>query len=742
MAQHFVTVCVVCVLCAAHTPCYAHATLSPVSNFGDLYVNERLDSSENLLLSQINHTKSTKWKDDNTIGSRGIESYEQSFSEVPQSVDQSVGKSMYASSTSESLAQSYVSRLRNSLEEKSPRDSDHNDEGWQENSKETHEDHNVRIKRSPQVSQKFFVREIFKHFGDGDKMTMEGFEKMMKNMGLFQSDFRVSEQEIRSIDNNQSGSSLASVKESSSNKGSSSTTDASLKQKCMSSRELLSSLSDDTTYTSSTNKSDTTLPDWLFERICPALIYQLAVAPVSDRGECFHISKNTLKPFEIGIHETEEPTRNMFQVWMYSTVSILIISLCGLLGVAVIPVMGKSYYQQLIQFLVALAVGTLCGDALIHLLPHAMASDSEHSHSHEHSFSHSSMEHDDHDTNVWKGFVAVLGLVLFFFTEKALNMIAEWRKCNQDRNKIPARVRVMRESDAGSSNTVGEKLCKHKYSTYPYCYGEISTETQENLHIHQHNHNEKPQIIDEEKPLTCNTTNCNTISNKIIPDDLKKKVNDDWKLDDAVITDKKLMDGSDVPLNDTETYTVIIREHEVNHHGHGHTHSHVHSTPDSMSSIAWMVIMGDGLHNFTDGMAIGAAFSANIAGGFSTTIAVFCHELPHELGDFAVLLKAGMSAKQAVFYNLLSSILCLFGMVFGVLLGTTPAASSWMFAAAAGMFIYIALVDMVPEMSSNHSIAHGAHWQCLLQASGLICGFGIMLIIALYEHDLQHIFND
>lgn len=54
-----------------------------------------------------------------------------------------------------------------------------------------------------------------------------------------------------------------------------------------------------------------------------------------------------------------------------------------------------------------------------------------------------------------------------------------------------------------------------------------------------------------------------------------------------------------------------------------------------------------------------------------------------------------MSAKQAVFYNLLSSILCLFGMVFGVLLGATPAASSWMFAAAGGMFIYIALVDMV-----------------------------------------------
>jgi zinc transporter 10 len=67
-------------------------------------------------------------------------------------------------------------------------------------------------------------------------------------------------------------------------------------------------------------------------------------------------------------------------------------------------------------------------------------------------------------------------------------------------------------------------------------------------------------------------------------------------------------------------------------------------------------------------------------------------------GDFAVLLKAGMSAKQAVFYNLLSSILCLFGMVLGVFLGESETATVWVFAAAAGMFLYIALVDMVRDI--------------------------------------------
>jgi zinc transporter ZupT len=65
------------------------------------------------------------------------------------------------------------------------------------------------------------------------------------------------------------------------------------------------------------------------------------------------------------------------------------------------------------------------------------------------------------------------------------------------------------------------------------------------------------------------------------------------------------------------------------------------------------------------------------------------------VGDFAVLLKAGMSAKQAVFYNLLSSVLSLLGMVLGVFLGESEAATASVFAAAAGMFLYIALVDMV-----------------------------------------------
>ena len=66
-------------------------------------------------------------------------------------------------------------------------------------------------------------------------------------------------------------------------------------------------------------------------------------------------------------------------------------------------------------------------------------------------------------------------------------------------------------------------------------------------------------------------------------------------------------------------------------------------------------------------------------------------------GDFAVLLQSGMSVRQALFYNIVSSVLCLMGMILGMVLGNMTAFSSWVFAAAAGSFLYIALVDMVRE---------------------------------------------
>ena len=108
-----------------------------------------------------------------------------------------------------------------------------------------------------------------------------------------------------------------------------------------------------------------------------------------------------------------------------------------------------------------------------------------------------------------------------------------------------------------------------------------------------------------------------------------------------------------------------------------------------------MIILGDALHNFSDGLAIGVSFSSSITTGVGTSMAVFFHELPHEIGDFAVLRKNGYSMKKALIFNILSSILCLIGALLGLALGSIEKFSNWSFLFIAGSFIYISLVDLV-----------------------------------------------
>jgi zinc transporter ZupT len=83
-----------------------------------------------------------------------------------------------------------------------------------------------------------------------------------------------------------------------------------------------------------------------------------------------------------------------------------------------------------------------------------------------------------------------------------------------------------------------------------------------------------------------------------------------------------------------------------------HTHHHgKHQHEDAAGSVAWMVIMGDGLHNLTDGLAIGASFSGDTVAGFATAIAVLCHELPHELGIISTS-KLTCKRRQTCVYHL------------------------------------------------------------------------------------------
>ncbi|XP_015269678.1 PREDICTED: zinc transporter ZIP14 [Gekko japonicus] len=158
-----------------------------------------------------------------------------------------------------------------------------------------------------------------------------------------------------------------------------------------------------------------------------------------------------------------------------------------------------------------------------------------------------------------------------------------------------------------------------------------------------------------------------------------------------------------------------------------------------IGTLAWMITLSDGLHNFIDGLAIGASFTVSVIQGISTSVAIFCEEFPHELGDFVILLNAGMTIQQALFFNFISACCCYIGLAFGIVAGSHFSAN-WIFALAGGMFLYIALADMFPEMNevSQEDERNGSALIAFaIQNAGLLTGFTIMLLLTMYSGQIQ-----
>ncbi len=140
-------------------------------------------------------------------------------------------------------------------------------------------------------------------------------------------------------------------------------------------------------------------------------------------------------------------------------------------------------------------------------------------------------------------------------------------------------------------------------------------------------------------------------------------------------------------------------------HSHANAHAHGHGNADGSRSSVWMVIIGDGFHNFTDGLAIAAAFVADFRLGVLTSIAIIAHELPQELGNFLVLIHSGFSKTRALVWNMVSSLATLVGAVLSyfMLQALEGYASVFLCLAAASM-IYVAIADLIPGLHRRTSL--------------------------------------
>ncbi|MET3106973.1 zinc and cadmium transporter [Oxalobacteraceae bacterium GrIS 2.11] len=141
-----------------------------------------------------------------------------------------------------------------------------------------------------------------------------------------------------------------------------------------------------------------------------------------------------------------------------------------------------------------------------------------------------------------------------------------------------------------------------------------------------------------------------------------------------------------------------ILRHSHHNEADGHHHAHGHDAREAGKS-GWMILVGDGMHNFTDGILIAAAFLANPKLGIVTGLAIIAHEIPQEIGDFIVLLNAGFTRQRAYMYNLISSLMAVVGGILGYY--TLESASNlipYVLVIASSGFIYIAVSDLMPQM--------------------------------------------
>lgn len=130
-----------------------------------------------------------------------------------------------------------------------------------------------------------------------------------------------------------------------------------------------------------------------------------------------------------------------------------------------------------------------------------------------------------------------------------------------------------------------------------------------------------------------------------------------------------------------------------------HDHEHGSTGAGRNSRIGLLIVVGDGFHNFVDGVLIAAAFMTDTALGVATTLAIIAHEIPQEVGDFMVLLNAGYNRRRALLLNFASSLMAIAGGVLGYLaLDDAREATPYVLVLAAASFIYIAVADLIPEM--------------------------------------------
>jgi zinc and cadmium transporter len=180
----------------------------------------------------------------------------------------------------------------------------------------------------------------------------------------------------------------------------------------------------------------------------------------------------------------------------------------------------------------------------------------------------------------------------------------------------------------------------------------------------------------------------------------------------------------------------LLEKAELYRHGHHHEgddphHQHHHGfDAEQAGSGGWSVLVGDSIHNFCDGVIIAAAFLTDTRLGVVTALAIIAHEIPQEVGDYIVLLNAGLSRTRALVYNALSGLAAVVGGVVGYfVVGPWEALFPYLLVIAASSFIYVAVADLLPQLQRRLPMK-----ETLAQIGWIVAGLAVVLIARQFLH--------
>ncbi len=157
---------------------------------------------------------------------------------------------------------------------------------------------------------------------------------------------------------------------------------------------------------------------------------------------------------------------------------------------------------------------------------------------------------------------------------------------------------------------------------------------------------------------------------------------------------------------------------------------HCHEDNCETHTFGYMNLLGDSFHNFLDGVIIATAYMTSIEVGIAATLAVLVHEIPQEIGDFGVLLKAGFTVKKALLVNFFTALAAVVGGLVGYMLSTyTDSFVQILTPFAAGSFLYIAATDLLPQLQEERVVKRS-----VLSLLIFLLGIGIMYLLQVFFH--------